>query len=132
MTKLISQKILIMIMADTGSWCYSNSNSYIIEETTNCIYLMIITVFNGFMTMALQNGFIYIYTFTNVRKTVWIIAMVVSQSTQYVHCNHTEQVHFLKILHSCSLKLQGHNNYSLLKLTSPPPWWWWWCIISYT
>lgn len=38
-------------------------NSYITEETTDCIYLMIITV-NDFMTMALQNGCIYIYIYT--------------------------------------------------------------------
>ena len=70
-------------------------------------------------------AYIYIYILcTNVRKTVWVIAMVVSQSRQQVHCNHTEQVYFLKILHNCGLKLQGHN-YSLLILTSPSPWWWW-------
>jgi hypothetical protein len=84
---------------------------------------MIITV-NDFMTKALQNGCIYKYIYilcTNVRKTVWVIAMVVSQSLQHVHCNLTEQVYFLKILHNYSLKLQGHNNYSWLKLTSPSP-----------
>ena len=37
-------------------------NSYITEETTDFIYLMIITV-NDFMTKALQNGCIYKYIY---------------------------------------------------------------------
>jgi hypothetical protein len=40
-------------------------NSYITEETTDCISLISITVFNNFMTMASQNGSIYMYIYTH-------------------------------------------------------------------
>ena len=45
---------------------------------------------------------------------------VASPYTDYTILAPPEKVYFLKILHNCSLKLQGHDNYSLLKLTSSP------------
>jgi hypothetical protein len=113
-----------------------------IKETVDSIYLMIIPVFNDFMTITwhnlkfsyiykLQNCFIYtVYTYMPFVQVCQEGSTNNGNSSSSVYATSALQPHttayFPAILHSCSFKLQGRDNYSLLKFTmSPPPWSWW-------